>query len=206
MTREKFTIWTNDVVDSGHAAQLRKYYTAELYGTLKRAFVYLLTDADNGCPTRRVALATGSPTYKYLSTHVLVNDPVAQKVLAAHGTDVTLIYDDTWYDQTPAESALSLQMSTYFTNFAKTGDPNLPAVPGLPTWETYTAGDERYMEFADTSVPRTGGYHVAQCKIADQADVFQKCGNLCHWFTHKNMAARLEKFLRHLPRLHVSRR
>lgn len=186
---------TKDWVAKGDAAKLRKYYTEEIYGTLWRAFVYFLTDIDNACPTRRVALATGAPTYKYLSTHVLVNDPYYQRALAAHGSDVTLIYDALWYEQTPAEAALSEQMSTYFTNFAKTGNPNLPAVDGLPTWETYEAGTENYMEFADTSIPQTGGYHVAQCDIADGAMVNEKCGNLCHWFNHKNMPATLAKFL-----------
>src|SRR5690349_14954714 len=50
---------------------------------------------------------------------------------------------------TPAESALSELMSSYWTNFAKTGDPN---GPGLPTWPSVTASDQRVMYFDGTSV------------------------------------------------------
>jgi len=49
---------------------------------------------------------------------------------------------------TAAESALSELMSSYWTNFAKTGDPN---GPGLPMWPSLTAGDQRVMYFDGTS-------------------------------------------------------
>lgn len=35
-------------------------------------------------------------------------------------------------------------METYWTNFAKFGDPNSA---GLPTWNTWNANDEPYLEF-----------------------------------------------------------
>ena len=33
----------------------------------------------------------------------------------------------------------------YWTNFAKSGDPN---APGLPVWKTWNSGEEPYLEFS----------------------------------------------------------
>jgi para-nitrobenzyl esterase len=52
---------------------------------------------------------------------------------------------------TPAEIALSDLMSSYWTNFAKTGDPN---GAGLPAWPAFTAHDPRVMYFDGTSEAR----------------------------------------------------
>jgi para-nitrobenzyl esterase len=192
MSPGEYTRWSNDITLSSIAARFRKFYTADGYGTLRTALLYFWTDFVNTCPTRRVALAVAdrAPTYRYMSTHILENEPYFHYARAAHGSDVTLIYDELWYPQTPAEAALSGQMTAYFTNFAKTGDPN---GPGLPAWSPFTRDAESYMEFADTSIPRTGGYHAEQCPIVDGAPLFPVCGSLCKWFTHKNMPAPLQK-------------
>jgi para-nitrobenzyl esterase len=52
---------------------------------------------------------------------------------------------------TSAESALSELMSSYWTNFAKTGDPN---ASGLPMWPRFTTTDQRVMYFGDQSGAR----------------------------------------------------
>lgn len=49
---------------------------------------------------------------------------------------------------TAPETALSDLMSSYWTNFAKTGNPN---GPGLPAWPAFTANDQRVMYFDGTS-------------------------------------------------------
>jgi para-nitrobenzyl esterase len=51
----------------------------------------------------------------------------------------------------PADSALSELMSSYWTNFAKTGDPN---GSGLPAWPVFTANDQRVMYFDGASEAR----------------------------------------------------
>jgi para-nitrobenzyl esterase len=52
---------------------------------------------------------------------------------------------------TQAETALSELMSSYWTNFAKRGDPN---GPGLPAWPAFTASDQRVMYFDGVSEAR----------------------------------------------------
>ena len=46
-------------------------------------------------------------------------------------------------------------IESYWTNFAKTGDPN---GGGLPQWRPYTRGSEQYMEFGNDgrAHPRQG--------------------------------------------------
>jgi para-nitrobenzyl esterase len=41
----------------------------------------------------------------------------------------------------PEDRALSELMQQYWTNFARTGDPNVPNTPGLPQWPVYNAAD-----------------------------------------------------------------
>ena len=65
---------------------------------------------------------------------------------------------------TAAETALSELMSSYWTNFAKTGDPN---GAGLPAWPVFTAGDQRVMYFDGVSEAKPLP-NAAQLKAMDQ--------------------------------------
>jgi len=51
---------------------------------------------------------------------------------------------------TPGDFAISDTVSTYWTNFAKRGDPN---GPGVPVWPRYTDGDRPVMYFHDEAKP-----------------------------------------------------
>lgn len=51
---------------------------------------------------------------------------------------------------TNGDRKLSEEMSTYWVNFAKTGNPN---GPGLPPWPAYSRSDERALEFGETLRP-----------------------------------------------------
>jgi len=61
-----------------------------------------------------------------------------------------------WLTFAKQDEALAAAMQSYWTNFAKTGDPN---GGGLPRWRPYTAASEQYMEFGNDgrAHPRQGG-------------------------------------------------
>jgi len=51
---------------------------------------------------------------------------------------------------TPGDWAISKTVSTYWTNFAKRGDPN---GDGVPAWPRYTGKDGQVMYFHDAASP-----------------------------------------------------
>ncbi len=55
-----------------------------------------------------------------------------------------------WLPFTDADFKLSGTIETYWTNFAKSGDPN---GSGTPSWPQWNSGDEGYLEFSPTAEP-----------------------------------------------------
>ncbi len=75
-----------------------------------------------------------------------------EKFGAYHGAEVMYAYDNLGADgdahYTAADYRLRDQMSAYWVNFARTGDPN---APGLPTWSTFEHARDDVMKFAGGS-------------------------------------------------------
>jgi para-nitrobenzyl esterase len=61
-----------------------------------------------------------------------------------------------------ADSALSNVMQTYWTNFAKTGNPN---GPGVPQWPTFDATSRRYVAFTDKGGRPGQGLRSRYCDL-----------------------------------------
>jgi para-nitrobenzyl esterase len=71
----------------------------------------------------------------------------------AHGMDVPYVFqtlDPKDPKLTDGDRAISDTVSTYWTNFAKRGDPN---GPGVPPWPEYTEKSHQVMYFHDTAFP-----------------------------------------------------
>jgi para-nitrobenzyl esterase len=69
----------------------------------------------------------------------------------AHGMDVPYVFqtlDHNKPEVTPGDLAISETVSTYWTNFAKHGDPN---GLGVPAWPEFTEGNRQVMYFSDTA-------------------------------------------------------
>ena len=70
-----------------------------------------------------------------------------------HGVDVPYVFqtlDRADKNLTPGDFAISETVATYWTNFAKRGDPN---GPGVPAWPAFTDRDRRVMWFHDEAKP-----------------------------------------------------
>ena len=87
-------------------------------------------------PVYRYRLDLGSPGDKF--------HPAAAG--AFHSDDIEYVFGALDSRQEikvrPEDRELSDQIQIYWTNFARTGDPNKPETAGLPKWPTYNGGDE----------------------------------------------------------------
>jgi len=167
-TREDFRWYTADLVGARDAAEARALYPPSSYDSRAWAFVTMGTDVKRGCPTRRLANLSAGPTWRWLDTHTYENDPAFADARAAHIYEEPFLWNDFnlfgfGYTPTPAEETLSEEMVGYWTNFAKTGDPN---GPGLPVWPSYDASAERTLTL-DDPIGVVDRYHVEQCAFLD---------------------------------------
>jgi para-nitrobenzyl esterase len=108
-------------------------------------------------PARGVAKiysARGLPTYEYRFSYVPVAKQATQKG-AGHASELQFVFDHVGgpaRPAAPADKAMAADMITYWTNFAKTGDPNSP---GLPAWPKYAATSDQLMDFTNEG-PKAG--------------------------------------------------
>ena len=94
----------------------------------------------------------GKPAYAYRFTRLAPgSDPI--KVGAFHSAELAYVFgtqasiDRPWQ---PRDRELAQQLQLFWTNFAKTGDPN---GEGLPAWPRFDAASEAVMELGDVTRP-----------------------------------------------------
>jgi para-nitrobenzyl esterase len=168
--------WVRDTNGIGGASlgeQIRSLYPPDAYDSLLWSTVTAATDAVRGCPTRRLAntVAGGATVWRYLDTHTYQNDPFLAQFRASHILEDPFLWGNfslfpgfiDGYVPTPSEQILSQRMTGYWTNFAKTGDPN---GPGLPAWPRYNSVTEPTQTF-DDQIGVINNYHDQQCAFLD---------------------------------------
>jgi para-nitrobenzyl esterase len=98
----------------------------------------------------QIFAARGMPAYMYRFMRLAPgSDPIA--VGAFHSAELAYVFgtqasiDRPWQ---PRDRELSHEMQLYWTNFARTGDPN---GAGLPTWPRFESANEKVMELGDAT-------------------------------------------------------
>jgi len=107
--------------------------------------------------------ATGEAFYQFQFSRSL---PGQTEMMSTHTDEIPFVFGETALKpmrlMASADAKLSEQMESYWTNFAKQGDPN---GPGLPRWTKFDAGRKAYMSFAESGAAPGEGLRRAQCDI-----------------------------------------
>jgi para-nitrobenzyl esterase len=132
------------------------------------------TDRAQAEPARMTATAfaaRGVPAYVYRFSYVpaAMREPWRNGV--PHGAEVAYVFDalasNPRATPTPEDLVVARTVNTYWTNFAKTGNPN---GAGLPTWPRYERSKDEILEFRPDGTPVPGPDPLkARLDVTEQA-------------------------------------
>lgn len=151
----------------------------------RASYVALVSDAQFTASTRRVANCVSKnqtqPVWRYFFTfrHTV---PSLAPYGAYHGMELFYVFN-TWENTlfgsgplfSPADDSVQQLMVRYWTNFARTGDPN---GQGLTSWPRYEGNTDCYMELKATPNGQFCGLRTAQCDLWDQIAGFLPCASI----------------------------
>ena len=107
--------------------------------------------------------AAGLPTYEYQFNRAA---PGREAAGAVHGAEVPYVFGTLGVQYNAVDRQLSDAMQTYWTNFAKTGDPNgRPGTTALPRWPRFDDGKRQYLEFTDEGPMAREGLRRPYCDL-----------------------------------------
>jgi para-nitrobenzyl esterase len=150
-----YTAWVKQIFGARADALLRLYpaktgaEAASAYHDLRRDIVFATGRAWAQATTRK------SPAYLYRFSHIPPhpegngNNPPAP-VGALHSSEVLYVFNNLRvkdYPWSDIDRKIADMLSSYWTNFAKTSNPN---GPGLTSWPAYNPKDEYLMDLGDT--------------------------------------------------------
>ncbi len=135
---------------ANRADEVMKIYPAADASQIKPALNDMLTNALFICPSR---IMIGSMSnvkskpyfYHFTKTHAT---GFGSNLGAHHAAEIPYVFGGLEAQKivTEADAELSRKMMSYWTNFARTGDPN---GDGLPVWPAYDTKEEPYIELGE---------------------------------------------------------
>jgi carboxylesterase type B len=120
------------------------------------------------CPTRLFARKTAMYSYVFgypLHSNTSQNGTFCSGYVC-HGDELPYVFESRWINFTDAARHVSQSIASYWTNFAKTQDPNEPLHAPI-SWPKVTNGNETYMYFQDPLEIREN-YLKDDCDFWDQ--------------------------------------
>lgn len=174
------------VINAGHATQLVQQYPSSKYPTAALAGAALVTDGLFACPVDDFgrSFSAYAPTYRYE-----FSDPQAATVLrptasiptlgSFHASEIVYIFNRPIRgladpaNFSPNQARLADEMGRYWTNFARTGNPNGvgPSNQPLPNWPAYNADNKAVLSLRPTgNVVNTQFPEEHQCDFWKRID------------------------------------
>lgn len=148
----------------------------------KKSATDILTDAQFTATTRRTAQCVAAnqteSVWRYFFTHTHTLDQLA--VFGSyHGMELFYAFNN-WENATfgsgplfrPADDSTQQNMLTYWTQFARTGNPNNGI---LPEWPLYVPAHDNYHELKATPDGSQRGLRIPQCILWDTVAGFSGC-------------------------------
>jgi len=150
----------------------------------RQSYVGILTDAQFTASTRRtaecVSLNQTEEVYRYFFTfnHTIA---VLQPYGAYHGMELFYVFN-TWENTNlgsgflfkPEDDSVQTAMLAYWTQFARTGNPN---VSGLPTWPVFASTTDCYLNIKATPDGAQCGIRTQKCDVWDMVVGFTGCSS-----------------------------
>ncbi len=150
----------------------------------RKSYVGILTDVQFTSRTRRtaecVSLNQNDDLWRYFFTfnHTI---PLLQPYGAYHGMELFYVFNN-WENTTLGSGSLfkaqddSVQtvMLTYWTQFARTGNPN---VAGLPTWPVFESTTDCFLNIKATPDGSQCGIRTQKCDVWDMVVGFSGCSS-----------------------------
>ncbi|CAF4190074.1 unnamed protein product [Rotaria sp. Silwood2] len=125
-------------------------YPPEGSGDQRLLLARLATQWIFACPTRVFARKTATYSYAFgypLQTNGTMNSSGCDGH-TCHGDELVFLFESFWVNFTDADRRISQTLATYWTNYAKSKDPNQPVQVSL-RWPKFIRGFEQYLYFQD---------------------------------------------------------
>jgi len=170
-------------IPATYQAQAHTLYPSGTTNTEARtAYVGLLTDSQFTATTRRTARCISQnqsePVYRYFFSYKH-SIPQLAAYGSYHGMELFYVFNS-WENTTlgsgsffkPSDDSVQTVMLDYWTNFAKTGNPN---GGNLVAWPQYEAANDCYLEIKATPNNTQCGLRTDKCDLWDQMILFSGC-------------------------------
>jgi para-nitrobenzyl esterase len=156
-------------VREGHRAEVLAALNKAVSGDVAAKLDLLVSAAWFHCPSLAIADAQRGLTdrvYVYRFSRVR---PRGEKLLAYHGAEIPYVFDtaDGWLPADGIDWTLTDTILRYWTQFAKTGDPNKP---GLPNWPSFDPQRDVHQDLGD-QVRTARGLQRELCDALDRGRV-----------------------------------